>query len=312
VKYFFIVGCPRSGTTWLQLMLAQHPAVATTQETHLFSAYLACLQAAWERHRQTPRRIGLQAVFTEEEFRTACVDFATQVMEGIARSNRAAKVVLEKTPSHVHHVPLILQMFPDAYFIHLVRDARAAVASLCAAGRSWGRAWASPDPLDNARVWVRDVSAGRAIADLTEHHVTVKYEALLGPMGGQILGDLFGRMGLEVDDEFCQGVLRQCGINRLRSKGDRLNARAIVDNDPAGFYRKGNTDSWAEELSPQDVRVVEYIAGDLMHEYGYTTVAESGRNHKKPWRLRRRELLTSIEWRVNRTIGALFHKSHQA
>ena len=87
---------------------------------------------------------------------------------------------------------------------------------------------------------------------------------------------------------------------------------AIVDNDPAGFYRKGNTDSWAEELSPQDVRVVEYIAGDLMHEYGYTTVAESGRNHKKPWRLRRRELLTSIEWRVNRTIGALFHKSHQA
>src|SRR5215469_4920410 len=40
-KYVLIVGCPRSGTSWLQRLLSQHPQVATTQETHLFSEYLA-------------------------------------------------------------------------------------------------------------------------------------------------------------------------------------------------------------------------------------------------------------------------------
>lgn len=311
MKYVFIVGCPRSGTTWLQLLLAQHPAVATAQETHLFSGYLAGLQAAWERHRNTPRRIGLQAALTEKEFNQLCADFARRVMERIAGSRAAAKVVLEKTPDHVNHASLILKLFPDAYFIHLVRDPRAAVASLCAAGRSWGGAWAAADPLENARLWVRDVSAGRDIASLTEHHATVKYEVLLGPTGWRILRDLFGQMGLEVDDDFCQNALRECSIDRLRNKSDHLKSNAIVGRDPAGFYRKGKVDSWAEELSPQDVRMIEYVAGDLMHEYGYATAANLASRHYKPWRLRQREFLSSIEWRATRAVALAFHKTHR-
>src|SRR5438876_565526 len=36
----FVVGAPRSGTTWLQTMLAAHPEVASPQETYIFSAYV--------------------------------------------------------------------------------------------------------------------------------------------------------------------------------------------------------------------------------------------------------------------------------
>ena len=36
----FIVGSPRSGTTWLQLLLAGHPEVATRGETHLFEHFV--------------------------------------------------------------------------------------------------------------------------------------------------------------------------------------------------------------------------------------------------------------------------------
>src|SRR5947208_10995760 len=47
--FVFIVGAQRSGTTWLQRLLASHPAIAGGQESHLFSGYLAPL---WQRWRQ--------------------------------------------------------------------------------------------------------------------------------------------------------------------------------------------------------------------------------------------------------------------
>jgi hypothetical protein len=37
----FLIGCPRSGTTWLQRLLASHPQVRTVQETFLFPRYIS-------------------------------------------------------------------------------------------------------------------------------------------------------------------------------------------------------------------------------------------------------------------------------
>jgi hypothetical protein len=305
MKYLFVVGCPRSGTTWLQMLLAQHPGVATAQETHLFDGYLAGLQAAWDRDRTATRGVGLQAAITDEDFN----DFARAVMEKIGRSSPAVEVVLEKTPAHVRHVPLMLKLFPDARFIHLVRDPRAAVASLSAAGRSWGHAWASRDPVGNARTWVRDVSAGREIASQTEHLVTVKYEDLLGPEGWEVLQRLFEWMDLEADSNFCQQAQADCAIDRLRNKSEDLKSRGVVNSDPPGFYRKGTVDSWADDLSPQDLQSVEYITGDLMREFGYAAVTKFAARTRKPRSLKQRELLSSLEWRANRAIALAFKKA---
>lgn len=43
MKHVFVVGSPRSGTTLVQLLLAQHLEIATVQETHLFKRYVAGL-----------------------------------------------------------------------------------------------------------------------------------------------------------------------------------------------------------------------------------------------------------------------------
>jgi hypothetical protein len=63
-RYVFVVGSPRSGTTWLQLLLAQHPAVATHQETHLFHNYLGPLERAYRGGRDTAqlRDVGIHNV----------------------------------------------------------------------------------------------------------------------------------------------------------------------------------------------------------------------------------------------------------
>lgn len=311
MKYFFIVGCPRSGTTWLQTLLGQHPAVATTRETHLFNAYLAGLQEVWQNELKSSDGVGLHPVLTEEEFYSLCADFAQAVMDTIAKINAGARVVVEKTPNHVRHVPLILKLFPDAHFIHLIRDPRAAVASLCAAGHSWGRGWASTSPARNARRWVSDVSAGRAIASLTDQHVTVKYEALLEPTGWQVLQDLLNRMGLEADNDFCQQAAAECTLDRLRKKSKDRQSLGNTGAPPADFFRKGKADSWADELSARDVEVVEYIAGDLMRDCGYTTSTRFADHHRKPWRLTLHDLADSLEWRANRIVAFAFRKARR-
>lgn len=287
------------------MLLAQHPAVATTPETHLFDGYMSRLHEAWEEERKAGSSVGLQAALTEDQFTTLCTGFARGVMQSIADVNPAAKVVVEKTPGHVRHVPLILKLLPDAHFIHIVRDPRAAVASLCAAGRSWG-SWASTSPSRNARLWVRDVSAGREIASQTPHQVSVKYEALLEPTGWRVLQDLFNGMGLEANDDFCHRTMAECTIDRLRKKREDLKSRGMANVGGADFFRKGKADSWTDDLSVRDVEVIEYIAGHLMSEYGYTASTKFAARHRKPPSLKRRELLNSLEWRTNRTIARAF------
>lgn len=309
MRHVFLVGCPRSGTTWLQVLLAQHPKVATTQETHLFEGYIAPLRRAWDRHRSNHRGIGVQAALTEQEFNKLCASFAQRVLAGVAKNNPDAKVVLEKTPAHVRHAPLILELLPDAFFIHLVRDPRAVVASLCAAGKSWGEAWASTDPVGNARMWVSDVTFGRNIPTLTQQHTTVKYEDLLGQTGASVLSHLFQQMGLEADDAFCQRTLAECSIDRLRNHSDALQAGDMLSGDPADFYRKGKTDSWMAELSRPDVEAVEYIAGNLMQDYGYIASTEFAAGTRKPGRLKRREILDAFAWRAGRAVNATFAKA---
>lgn len=43
----FLVGSPRSGTTWVQRLLASHPQIQTGQESHLFAAYIGPQLRAW-------------------------------------------------------------------------------------------------------------------------------------------------------------------------------------------------------------------------------------------------------------------------
>lgn len=312
MTYAFVVGCPRSGTTWLQMLLGQHPKVATTQETHLFNSYIAPLQDAWKAHASTPRHIGLQAALTAEEFDGLCADFARRALSRIAKTGNDSSVVLEKTPAHIRGVPLIVKLLPEARFIHLVRDPRAVVASLCAAGRSWGHNWASTDPVVNARLWVSDVSAGRNIPSVTEHHYTIKYEDLLGDGGWQTLQALLEWLGLDADDDFCRHTLESCTIERLRHGCKALKAGATISgSDPAGFYRKGKADSWSSELSRRDVRVIEFITGALMREYGYVGTTDLAGGTRKPLRLKLRELVDGLEWRSSRTIARTFERARR-
>src|SRR5205807_635713 len=114
----FLVGAPRSGTTWLQVLLSRSPSVVTALETHLFNLFMRSMIVQWNYDRSNGIPIGVTKLMSEEEFRTLLRSVSGFVFAKIAQRKPSATVVLEKTPDHVKWWREILDVWPDAHFIH--------------------------------------------------------------------------------------------------------------------------------------------------------------------------------------------------
>jgi hypothetical protein len=276
----FIVGCPRSGTTWLQLLLAQHPRVATSQETHLFSSYMNPLWTQWRRDAALERPVGLPTLVDEEAFLALCRSFAETSLGRIAGESGRTAVILEKTPDHVFHAEFILRLFPSARFIHLVRDPRAVAASLFAASRSWASDWAPRTAAESARFWIRSTSAGLEIGKLTDRFTEVKYECLLTrPI--ETLRGLFEFMGLECDEALCQRAVGACTARALKEAQPIARVPESMRGGLSRVARKGVAEGWREELAWPDIVAVESIAHSMMRHYHYAPISTPG---QRRWR----------------------------
>ena len=291
------------------MLLAQHPNVATTRETHLFNGYLRHLRRARQHYKSLPSEIGMTLLFSDADFDALCADFAKKVFQRIADTNAAATVVLEKTPDHIRDGPFILQLLPEAYFIHIIRDPRSVVSSLSAAARSWGWWWASSSVVHNARLWRSDVTRGREIGRLTARYREVRYEDLLSSAGPELLEGLFSWLDLPADREFSQAALTACHLDRLRQDGHGVRAYESLKRTEADFFRKGQPDGWKNDLPPDAIAIVEYINGDLLAQCGYSCSSAITIRPTKPFRLAAYETLERVERRVRKRMDAAFRKA---
>lgn len=277
MKRVFVVGSPRSGTTWVQLLLAQHPDIVTVQETHLFARYLAGLWDAWEREEKLEARdsLGISNLMSTEEFLELCRVFSDQVLERIAARHPDATTVVEKTPGHVLQAPLIRKLYPSARFIHVVRDPRAVVASLRRAGRGWGDRWAPTGVLSCTELWHRHVEAGLKASHQNDRWLTIKYEELLEDCSGS-LSHIFSFLKLDATTALCREACESCRIERLKEQTPPPQMPWQLADEPDGFFGSGEVASWREELSASDVRRIEFTVREIMRNLGYERIT-SGR-----------------------------------
>jgi hypothetical protein len=272
-KLVFLVGAPRSGTTWLQLLLSRSPLVATAQETDLFNIFLHPLTSEWNRFRQTGEAKSLTEVLSEQDMRTLLRSTSALVLARIAQSKPAASIVLEKTPNHVNCWREILDLWPDAHFIHIIRDPRSVVASLRYASKCWGPQWGSSRISVIAERWISDVNNGRQIASATRNYQEVAYQELLSDSAAVLLR-LLGRLGVRSTLEECQGYVEECSLDNLKA-GRLENAPFDVARISKFRFRLGKADSWRSELSKREIALVERMARRLMWELGIEPVTRS-------------------------------------
>jgi hypothetical protein len=251
----FVLGAPRSGTTFLGSCIGALPDVSYHFEPRVTKA---------------AARHVYEGTWSEER---AAQLFRSSYRLLLLAAGDGGRRFVEKNPENCFIVPFLLRTFPDARFVQIVRDGRdvalshaakpwlsAASAGSGARGRGgqawgpWPRWWVEPERREEfarasdltrtAWSWRRFTeSACRALADVPRDRVlALRYEDVVR-RPEEAAADIAGFLGHDGPPE------------PLRA--------ALADADP------GKVGRWREELDAQGLADVEREAGHLLRELGY-------------------------------------------
>lgn len=136
----FIGGVPRSGTTLMRAMLDAHPDVRCGQETRVVPRILQMRQH-WMRSQKEVVRLE-QAGVSKTVLDNAIAAFCLEV---IVRHGEPAPRLCNKDPLVLKMGTYVLELFPNAKFLFMVRDGRATVHSIISRKVNYSRSNGAPD-----------------------------------------------------------------------------------------------------------------------------------------------------------------------
>lgn len=268
----FLVGCPRSGTTLLQRMLDAHPAVAIAPETHFIRRFWLRRSFFGDLNRDDnfARLVGEIVAMPEFAEMGLSGNAFREAVEGVARDygalfglllemfarSRGARIAGEKTPNHLLYMPTIERFFPEARFIHLVRDPRAVV-------NSWRDVpWSTGHVVGDAFVWRRYMATARQNPPGDPNRLlVVRYENLIETTG-KTLDGVCDFLAIQRRPELAN--YHEHGADTVNVEREPWKARVIQPLDAQRSER------WRHELAHGDVARIEVVCGSDMRELGYT------------------------------------------
>ncbi|MER5940788.1 sulfotransferase [Streptomyces sp. NPDC001928] len=269
----FVLGCPRSGTTLLQLMLHAHSRIALPPQTRFV------LPAYEGRHRFGDLRdadnlAGLARWITECEetrFHELGLDaevIAGRIAGGPPTLGSALGIALksyaeshgkprwgDKRPAYALHVDEILRLFPDAQFVHLVRDGRDCVASLL--GVPWWHRGFHEAVATWAQVMDTTRRSARRLGPDSWHEL--RFEDLVADPESQLRA-LCAYLGEEYAPEMTEP---------RRLAGTAVPARKTRHRRTHGALDTSRAGSWQLRLTPNQIRLCDAALGKRLVRHGY-------------------------------------------
>ena len=255
----FIVGCGRTGTTLLQVMLNRHSHIAGGPETAMFHRPLDMNRLA---ERWPLKLEQIKDIYSNSRSATC---FAEKILRRLA-ADQGKKRWVEKTPKNVRVLAWLMRHFPNAKFIHMIRDGRDVVSSLRNHPRQTIKN-SKTIKLDTnkpiaqcSRRWVSDTTAGLAF----QNHprlLEVRYEHLVKETKAELkricgfLGEAY-ELELEIND-VSQG---------MRDKQAQLWPNNLRSIEPVTQEAMGR---WLKDLTKEERYVFNIIAGELLIALGY-------------------------------------------
>jgi len=267
----FIVGCPRSGTTLLRMMLDSHPDLAIPPESH----FIPRVWAVRRRYEQDGavkvnrmaadimrtnrfREWGLREEEVWDRLRSITKPRIADVIEAffIAYADREGKRRWgDKTPGYSLDMLDIGKLFPTARFVHLIRDGRDVATSIRDNFEDVGN-------VDAALVWAMRVRKGHAQGRVlgSARYLEVRYEDLVKDPRGA-LTQICDFVALDYRPEMLE-YSRRVHEAVPESEQGRIHTRLL--KSPT----KGLRD-WRREMSSSELALFEALAGRELEQFGY-------------------------------------------
>jgi hypothetical protein len=299
----FIVGSPRSGTTLLRAMFDSHSELAIPPESYFIVSLYRQLgdrqpldRDAFLTELEPHERFRLWGVTGDEVAaafdRDSPVTFADAIRSvyQLYAQRHGKSRYGDKTPQYSINVPLLAELFPEARFIHIIRDGRDVTLSLVDVRMGQGHVRQA------ALLWRARVHAARHAGAMLgpDRYREVRYEDLIDDAEG-VLIPLCSFIDLDFEPSMPRYFER---IDEMPDPALGVRYRPGHHARLALAPTKGLRD-WRSQMSPDDLAVFEANAGDLLSELGY----ERGLTHI-PSRTAVREKVGDIVATLRSSMGA--------
>jgi len=280
-KLVWILGSPRSGSSWLLRLLGGQPEVAPVNEPYL-GAHLVPVGGeveAGEYYEHGDRAGDASYFFARDYMPTLRPLLHELVLRGFDNQLRqmghhpVPRWVVIKEPNGSHAADTIVSLLPRSRVLFLLRDGRDVVDSLVDAmlgSESW---WAErtrqlgrpPQErlsfvAQNSMLWVsRTMASQRAYELLAEgQRLLVRYEELLADTPAQ-LRRIFDWLGLELSDRSLAALVKKHAFES--APRDR--------RGPGKPMRAATPGLWRENLTEDEQRRMHEVMGAKLAELGY-------------------------------------------
>ena len=268
-----VLGVGRSGTTLLRVMLDRNSELAIPYETFFVTALA-------HRHGRRPRLDDfvddLGRFYQLYEWGIAPEDVRARLREGMTTGEAIAAIFElyaeregkprwgDKTPLYMQHLPLLELLFPDALWIHLVRDGRDAALSFLELPESFsGKTWALPRTAAQfAARWRAEILAARRLGShVGDRYLELCYEDLVAEPERELRRICeFASLPWE------PGMLEYAGRSEVSEMPEHRN----IAQPPTPGLR-----DWRSQMSREDALAFEEVAADVLQSSGYEVVEPS-------------------------------------
>lgn len=266
----FIVGLPRSGTKLLRELLNNHsnifmPSIEAFFIPHIINKYhnkKLNLTEATEVVKEIKNSVFFFYYLKENTFDfdkfieedVTCKDIINNIWFEIAyqQGKGDAEILGDKTPRNIAHIALLLEEYPEAKIIHIVRDPRDNAIS---AKNKWNK-----HIFRTAYKWQQAISKVIDLNPDKSRFMELKYEDMISNPEKE-LRNICSFLNIDYEKE----------MHELRLKLD------IGDKIDRTNYNK-----YLKEMKESDIRYIEQLTQPGMQHYGYQFYSKDVRFIQNP------------------------------
>ena len=259
-QQLFVLGAPRSGTTYLSGLLTKTNFNAPV-ETHFITKYYKKIQRYGDLKDKGNFRKLVEDILSERPVQQWNLNLDVEQLydelpADFSYGDLVNAIILkrkqlqgqnrwgDKTPHYLGDLEILIEIFPKANFIYIVRDGRDVALSLLE------KPWGPNNIYKCAKYWSRLNNQGKTIGKLKDKNQLyfIKYEDLLKDTTSK---------ALEIYDFLGESITETEIISLTKT------------------VQSGNYNKWKQQMTPNQLRVFEAISSKELTAFGYEVINTS-------------------------------------